>query len=210
LFSKIYSLAENIELTEISDSEKVTLVFYNQCFSRNRRYAFAYYEHRLSKIRNLRWETGAVLPSQIRAKLSSRENDYFIEYNNILTDYCNELTLDLTTDLQVSSSSLSFKTYSLTLLSLSVSLCLSLLLSPQPPTDLYIEIRVLQSCGEIMTENGPIHLDIGTTHYLRRLPPLCLSPSPSDTGRTWSLSSAKAESNTSPITNDFTYYDDSR
>jgi hypothetical protein len=133
LFSKIYSLAENIELTEISDSEKVTLVFYNQCFSRNRRYAFAYYEHRLSKIRNLRWETGAVLPSQIRAKLSSRENDYFIEYNNILTDYCNELTLDLTTDLQVLSHwdspvspSLALSVHLFSLCPLTHSLCLSL------------------------------------------------------------------------------------
>jgi GINS complex subunit 1 len=153
LFSKIYSIAENVELSNISDSEKVSLVFYNQCFSRNRRYAFAYYEHRLSKIRDLRWDTGPVLPSHLRSKLSSHENDYFIEYNNILTDYCQEISFDLTADLQVPPPSLPLLPH---------------LPSPQPPSDLYIEIRVLQSCGEIMTENGPVNLDAGTTHYLRR------------------------------------------
>jgi hypothetical protein len=38
----------------------------------------------------------------------------------------------------------------------------------QPPKDLLIEIRVLQSCGTIMTENGPISLDKGSTNFLRR------------------------------------------
>ncbi len=101
LFSQIISCAGVGELANLSDSEKVTLVFFNQCFSRNRRYAFAYFEHRLCKIRNLRWETGAVLPSHIRSKLSPRENDFFIEYNNILTDYNESITIDLTSDLQV-------------------------------------------------------------------------------------------------------------
>lgn len=101
LFLKIYSIAENIELNNITDSKKVTLVYYNQCFIRNRRYSYAYYEYRLSKIRNIRWDTSAVLPSNIRSKLSLRENDYFIEYNNILTDYCNDITIDLTSDFQV-------------------------------------------------------------------------------------------------------------
>lgn len=37
-----------------------------------------------------------------------------------------------------------------------------------PPKDLYIEIRVLQSCGEVATENGVLQLDQGTTHFLRQ------------------------------------------
>ena len=39
----------------------------------------------------------------------------------------------------------------------------------QPPRDLLIEVRALQNCGEIMTENGPVNLDAGSTHFLRRL-----------------------------------------
>lgn len=99
-------MAENLELVNISDPDKVSLVFFNQCYARNHRYLFAYYESRLLKIRDLRWDTGPVLPSHLRNKLSSHENDYFIEYNNILTDYCQQTSFDLTADLQVYPTSL--------------------------------------------------------------------------------------------------------
>ena len=39
----------------------------------------------------------------------------------------------------------------------------------QPPKDLYIEVRVLKDCGEIFTENGPVNLEINSTHFLRRV-----------------------------------------
>lgn len=38
----------------------------------------------------------------------------------------------------------------------------------QPPKDLYIEVRVLRDCGEVMTENGLVHLEANSTHFLRR------------------------------------------
>ena len=38
----------------------------------------------------------------------------------------------------------------------------------EPPRDLFVEIRVLKGCGEIMTERGPVTLDVGSTHYLKR------------------------------------------
>lgn len=38
----------------------------------------------------------------------------------------------------------------------------------QPPKDLYIEVRVVKDCGEVLTESGPIHLAMNTRHYLRR------------------------------------------
>ena len=38
----------------------------------------------------------------------------------------------------------------------------------QPPKELYVEVRVLKSCGEIVTENGPVVLDVGSTHFLKR------------------------------------------
>jgi hypothetical protein len=103
LFAGIYEIApENGEVNDIPDSEKVKLVYQHQCLSRNRRYIFAFLNHRLGKIRNLRWETGAVVPENIGPKLSPRENDFFMEYNNILTSYCGEIQLDLTSDLEVS------------------------------------------------------------------------------------------------------------
>ena len=38
----------------------------------------------------------------------------------------------------------------------------------QPPKDLLIEVRVLQSCGTIMTDSGPVSLNKGSTNFLRR------------------------------------------
>ena len=53
------------------------------------------------RIRGLRWETGVVVPESIRqGTLSTRELDYFSEYNELLNEYCGGLGLDLTADLQ--------------------------------------------------------------------------------------------------------------
>ena len=38
----------------------------------------------------------------------------------------------------------------------------------QPPKDLYIEVRVVVDCGEIMTDTGSVNLEAGTVHFLRR------------------------------------------
>lgn len=38
----------------------------------------------------------------------------------------------------------------------------------EPPTELLIEVRVLQDCGKVMTESGPVSLDKGSIHFLRR------------------------------------------
>jgi GINS complex subunit 1 len=37
-----------------------------------------------------------------------------------------------------------------------------------PPKELMVEIRVLQDCGEIFTDSGPVNLERNTTHYLKR------------------------------------------
>eukprot|EP01035_Chromulina_nebulosa_P037766 gene37766-50980_t len=121
------------------DPVKVYISYFVNCQTRNHRYILSYLNHRLEKIRKLRWETGAVLPDRIKQDtLSLRENDYFINYNTILSDYFSNIGMDLTNDLE-------------------------------PPKELLIEIRVLKSCGELMTEGGPIRLDVGSTHFLRRV-----------------------------------------
>ena len=38
----------------------------------------------------------------------------------------------------------------------------------QPPKELYIEVRVLQNCGEILTENGVVNMVQGSRACLRR------------------------------------------
>lgn len=38
----------------------------------------------------------------------------------------------------------------------------------EPPTQLYIQVRVLKDWGSILTENGEIQLKKNTLHFLRR------------------------------------------
>ena len=43
---------------EINDAVKVTCTYYQAAVNRNRRYLMSYFQHRLTRIRGLRWETG--------------------------------------------------------------------------------------------------------------------------------------------------------
>lgn len=138
IHGKIAEIHERFSFPNYSDPIKVTMAYYLECNKRNRRYLLSYLNHRLEKIRRLRWEAGAVLPERIQHDtISSRENDYFINYSKIVGEYMTNIDLDLTSDVE-------------------------------PPKELLIEIRVKKSCGEIMTENGPIKLDKGSTHFLKR------------------------------------------
>ena len=54
------------------------------------------------KIRELRWETGNLTYEKIRRDiLSVKEKDYFSSYNEILSDYCGAIDLDLTSSMEV-------------------------------------------------------------------------------------------------------------
>lgn len=62
----------------------------------------SYLQNRIVKIRNLRWETGPVIPEAIKQDtLSVREKEYFMQYNSLLTEYNAMIGLDLTADLEV-------------------------------------------------------------------------------------------------------------
>ena len=62
----------------------------------------SYFHNRLLKLRELRWETGAVLPDFLcHDTLSSREKEYFSNYSSLLAEYNQHLGLDLTMDLEV-------------------------------------------------------------------------------------------------------------
>lgn len=138
LWEQIFAAME-IYSNQIPDPVKVSLVYRHQCLFRNRRYIYAFLQHRLNHIRQIRWDTaGAVLPENIRPLLSDRENDYFMEYNTILSEYCTSIGRN------------------------------DIFENLEPPKELLIEIRVIKDCGEIMTDLGPVKLDAGTTHFLRR------------------------------------------
>jgi hypothetical protein len=53
------------------------------------------------KIRELRWETGNLTYEKIRRDiLSAKEKDYISSYNEILSDYCTAIDLDLTSSME--------------------------------------------------------------------------------------------------------------
>jgi hypothetical protein len=128
----------------------------------------SYLVNRLVKIRNLRWETGPVLPDSIRQDtLSTREKEYFMVYNDLLTEYNAMLGVDLTSDLEVRLSTSWIQSTT------SVSVFHDRIL--QPPKDLMIEVRAVKDAGKIMTDSGPVSLDKGSIHFLKRYVVFALS-----------------------------------
>jgi hypothetical protein len=47
------------------------------------------------------------------------------------------------------------------------------LLCQQPPKDLMIEVRAVKDAGKIMTDSGPVSLDKGSIHFLKRYVAFC-------------------------------------
>ena len=60
--------------------------------------------YRMNKIKELRWQTGVVIPEATlqQETLSVNETDYFTSYNKILNDYNDSIDFDLTTCVEVS------------------------------------------------------------------------------------------------------------
>lgn len=133
------TLNEHSEELEDNPSLACTLHTNHASIERNKRCALAYLHQRLKLIEQLRWTQGTVLPPLLRDKLSSTELEYFNTYSNLLADYMNAEGVDLT----------------------SIDIA-------QPPKELYIEVRVLEDLGEVMTSNGPITLNKNTLHFLPR------------------------------------------
>lgn len=79
----------------------VTKHYYKQCFHRNSKYISSYFTHRLTKIRDLRLDTGSILPEAVKEKLSAAEMDYFSQYSNLITTYNDQIGLDLASNLEV-------------------------------------------------------------------------------------------------------------
>jgi GINS complex subunit 1 len=107
---------------------------------RNGTFLYSYLENRLEKLRNLRWDSGSVLPENIQqlSLLSYNEIDFFSRYGEILNDYNEDTDFDITLDIQ-------------------------------PPTESLIQILVLEDCGNIITESGlSMSLTKGMRLYVRK------------------------------------------
>ena len=129
--------SEAYDPENVDDGITTGLVVHHQSLLRSKRCIIAYLSHRLEKVKQLRWETGAMIPQAHQRVLSGKESDFFRAYDGMLTSYQTAIGMDLTSDLT-------------------------------PPKELCVEVRVVEDCGEIMTDNGEVHLERGTTHFLRR------------------------------------------
>ncbi|CAM9243981.1 unnamed protein product [Scytosiphon promiscuus] len=138
--------------SEIPDPVKVSLVVHHQALLRNKRCLLAYLKWRTDSITQLRWETGPVVPRELQQSLSLTEMELFNTYDRILTNFTRRKRLARPVHLP----------------SLPQGLNLDLTADLQPPKELHVEVRVLDDCGEIMTDHGCVKLDRGTTHLLRR------------------------------------------
>lgn len=127
LSARLKHIVETTKDQNYANPVRVAITYFHQCLSRNHRYIdryenalhtvqwflsavltgvifvfFSYLQNRLVKIRNLRWETGPVIPDSIKQDtLSVREKEYFMLYNTLLTEYNADIRLDLTADLEV-------------------------------------------------------------------------------------------------------------
>ena len=70
-------------------------VHFESC-KRNKKCLIAYLQHRLYKIRALRWETGRVVPENLRHTISRREHDYYDGYDTLLVNYMESVGDNLT------------------------------------------------------------------------------------------------------------------
>ena len=102
------------------------------------------------------WQTGSLLPEKHRAALSQNENQFFEGYDKLMAEYGTIVFAPLCSGSRIS------------LLTRYMDAEYDLSSSSTPPTDLMIEVRVLQDHGDFMTDTGVVNLKKNTTHYLKR------------------------------------------
>jgi len=69
---------------------------HRQANRRNKRCVLAYLNHRIDKLRALWWDTGSVLPEELKQVLSGEELAFFSAYDELLTSHITALDLQLT------------------------------------------------------------------------------------------------------------------
>ncbi|KAJ3291209.1 DNA replication protein psf1 [Borealophlyctis nickersoniae] len=123
----------------------IAATMHHLSLKRSKRCLLAYSRARVDRLTDAVWELGgaagggaARLPADIRKHMSPAETEFASEYANLVAAYKGSF--------------------------LDVDLGAALV----PPRDLFIEVRVVKDCGEVMTESGPVRLVKDSQHYLRR------------------------------------------
>ncbi|KAJ2579824.1 DNA replication protein psf1 [Coemansia sp. RSA 1836] len=133
---------------EIENTNAQTALYF-LTLNRNKRCLLAYHYRRAQFLRSLLWTlhlASSMIPATLSQRLSPEEQNYARDYARLNSSYrdaienqlCPSDSLNWTADGEL------------------------------PPRDLFIEVRVVKDCGEIVTENGVVNLQAGTQHYLHR------------------------------------------
>eukprot|EP01094_Clydonella_sp_ATCC50884_P015372 TRINITY_DN25970_c0_g1_i1.p1 TRINITY_DN25970_c0_g1~~TRINITY_DN25970_c0_g1_i1.p1 ORF type:complete len:220 (+),score=55.93 TRINITY_DN25970_c0_g1_i1:69-662(+) len=123
---------------DVTPEVRVAVAVHHAAIERNKRIVVAYLVERLRRVRSIRWEHGALMPEATRDAMTEGESDFLTAYQGLLLDFSTDMGVDLTGQLT------------------------------EPPRDLFIEVRALESCGEIWTGAGPIHIEKNNTYLLRK------------------------------------------
>ncbi|KAJ2909968.1 DNA replication protein psf1 [Coemansia aciculifera] len=142
------SQTASTQQTEIENTNAQTALYF-LTLNRNKRCLLAYHHRRAQFLRLLLWTlhlASSMIPASVTLRLSPEEQNYARDYARLNSSYrdaienqlCPSDSLNWTADGEL------------------------------PPRDLFIEVRVVKDCGEIVTENGVVNLQAGTQHYLHR------------------------------------------
>lgn len=141
---------------------------------RNKQCMLAYLMGRVQLLQSLRWELSTEsIPDEVMECLSPQEKQFREDYNVILRTYMKSVNLDLT--LVRAIFALLFIFYARSDRPLAdkvpahfVCACLALQNLHETPSNLDIEVLVLQDYGTITTEDGNVTLKKNTTVVMRR------------------------------------------
>lgn len=74
------------------------LLVHHESLMRDKRCALAYLNERMRRIVRAWWEVGTVIPDEFRANLSPQEKAYFEGYDQLVSNYMNDMDVLLTSD----------------------------------------------------------------------------------------------------------------
>jgi len=86
--------------TEVAETSAIgaSITLRHAAIERNKRCLLAYLNHRVEKLRIMRWQFGAVLPEEMKMNLCEPEMEFFNKYNKALAGYMRAVGTDLTND----------------------------------------------------------------------------------------------------------------
>ncbi len=107
---------------------------------RYKRCMLVYLATRLARIEDCFWEFSNNLPNEYKSYLRNEEIQYFNQYKDLIFSYQKSFDNDLNLTKDI-----------------------------QPPEDLFVSIRVVKDCGEIVSSDGEvIKINKDTNHFLKR------------------------------------------